>query len=196
MSNEINTNDAQVQQAVTAALDEQKKKKKKKKLIIIAVIAVVIILIVAVSSASSGSSESNSSSDSGESVSVEATTETPGKIGDYICTVKSAEVCKDWEGNKAVKITYSFTNNASEAQSFEYALEDHVYQDGIELESVWTLENDEDLDTYDSVNIKPGKTKDVVKAYKLRDDTTDLEVEIGKWLSFDDTVITTTVSIK
>ncbi len=118
-----------------------------------------------------------------------------GQIGDYVCTVKSAEMTKDYEGSDAVLITYEFTNNSSEAVSFDYALDDEVFQDGIQLEDVYFLENDEEFDSFDTVDIKPGVTYEVTKAYKLRNTESSLEVEIGELFSFDDTVITTTVEL-
>lgn len=201
----MNENSAEVQQAVTAALDEQKKKKKKKKLIIAAVILVIIIAVAAL--ASSGNSDENSSSNGGTvsaseentnsnggTVSVSEEAKPEGTIGDYVCTVKSAKLCKNWEGKDSVKITYSFTNNNSEPHSFDIALEDNVYQDGIGLEQTF-INGDDDDDFGIDVKIKQGVTKDVSKVYILRDKTTDLEVEIGEWISFDDTKIVTTVSL-
>ncbi len=113
-------------------------------------------------------------------------------IGDYGCVVKEATLCKDWENKDAVLITYEFTNNSSDAASFDVSLSDSVYQDGVGLE---TAILDEDTDLVD-VEIKPGVTKDVKKAYVLRDTSTPLEVEISEWLSFDDDKIVTTVNIK
>ncbi|MCD7796448.1 MAG: DUF5067 domain-containing protein [Clostridiales bacterium] len=187
-------NNADVQEAVSAALKDEKKKKKKKRLIIIAIIAVIIIIIGAVAGSSGDDGDSSPNSDS-NAVSAESAESVEGQIGDYICTVKSAKLTKDYKGNDAVIITYEFTNNSSDSASFEYALDDKVFQDGVELEDVYFLADDEDLDSYKDVEIKTGVTKEVVKAYALRDTTTSLEVEIGEWLSFDDTVITTTVDI-
>ena len=50
---------------------------------------------------------------------------------------------------------------------------------------------------YDSNNnqskeIKPGVTIDVMVAYKLNDTTSPVEVEVGQFLSFDNTKITKT----
>lgn len=52
MANEeqINTNEAQVQQAVDAALKDQKKKKKKKRLIILLVLVVIIVAVIVITS--------------------------------------------------------------------------------------------------------------------------------------------------
>lgn len=198
MDNNTN-NSVEVQNAVTAALQDQKKKKRKKRLIIFAVIIVVIIAIVAISSGGgdSSSSENATNADTSETTSqVEANKDesVEGQIGNYICTVKSAEICKNWEGKDAVKITYAFTNNNKEAESFDFALSDNVYQDGIGLESTFISSDDDDWGV--DVKIKPGVTKEVAKVYLLRDKSTDLEVEIGELISFDDTKIKTTVKLQ
>lgn len=113
-------------------------------------------------------------------------------IGDYGCVVKEAKLCTDYDGKDAVLITYEFTNNSSEAASFDIALYDTVYQDGIGLETAFLA--DEETDSFD-VQIKPGATKDVKKAYLLRDTTTDLEVEISESFSFTDDKLVSTVKI-
>ncbi len=43
------------------------------------------------------------------------------------------------------------------------------------------------------VKIKPGVTKEVAKAYVLSDTSTDLPVETGEFISFDNSKITITV---
>ena len=192
MANEIQTNTYEVQQAVDAALKEQKKKKKKKRLIILGVILAVIIIIVAASSGSSGSNDADSQGNN-SSVSAEQE-ETKGKIGNYVCTVKSATVCKNWEGKDSVKITYEFTNNAKEAESFDFALNDDLYQDGVGLESSFISSDDNDWGL--DVKIKPGTTKEVSKVYVLRDKETPIEVEISELISFSDDKLTYTVDLK
>lgn len=187
----------QMQQAVNDALAQEKKKKKKKKLIILAIILVVIIVIGAISAGGSSNSDDSSSSGavgSSNSIEAEKKEKTEGEIGKYVCTVKSAEICKNWEGKDAVKITYSFTNNNSEAESFDVALTDEVYQDGIGLESTFISSDDDDWGI--DVKIKTGTTKDVAKVYLLRDKTTPLEVEIGEWISFDDTKLTYNIELQ
>lgn len=189
--NQTNNND--VQAAVTAALDEEKKKKKKKKLIIIAVVAFVIILIAVIAS---GGSDDSSSEDSNASavtsaVSAESEEKANDTVGDYKCVVKGAKLCKDWTGKDAVLITYEFTNNSDSAVSFDVALDARAYQDGVGLE---TAILDEDTDYLD-VDIKPGVTKEVKKAYNLRDTSTEIEIEVSELISFSDDKIVTTVKI-
>ena len=189
--NQTNNNDVQV--AVTAALDAEKKKKKKKKWIIIAVVAVVIILIAVIAS---GGSDDSSSEDSNASavtsaVSAESEEKANDTIGDFKCVVKGAKLCKDVTGKDAVLITYEFTNNSDSAVSFDVALDARAYQDGVGLE---TAILDEDTDYLD-VDIKPGVTKEVKKAYNLRDTSTEIEIEVSELISFSDDKIVTTVEI-
>ncbi len=195
-------NDAAVQYAVNQALDEQKKKKKKKKkrLVILAVIVgIIVIIAIAASSGDSSSSSSGTQITAGsaaETTSAVAAQEkgTPeGGIGDYICTVKSAEKCKDWGGKSSIKITYNFTNNSSDAVSFDVALKDEAYQDGIGLESSF-LDGGSDELGWD-VKVKPGTTKEVSKVYILRDESTQIELEISELISFSDDKLTYTVDL-
>lgn len=198
----------EVQQAVNQALDEQKKKKRKKRLIIIGVILAVIVIGGVIGS--SGGDEDNTTTksqinaaDSADSNDTTAPVidaddseqeSKDGVIGDYACVVKSAKICKNWEGKDSVKITYTFTNNAKDAQSFDIALNDEVYQDGVQLESTFISSDDDDWGI--DVKIKPGMSKDVSKVYILRDKTTDLEVEISELISFSDDKIVTTVKLE
>lgn len=189
--NQTNNND--VQAAVTAALDAEKKKKKKKKWIIIAVVAVVIILIAVIASGGSddSSSEDSNASAGTSAVSAESEEKANDTVGDYKCVVKGAKLCKDWTGKDAVLITYEFTNNSDSAVSFDVALDARAYQDGVGLE---TAILDEDTDYLD-VDIKPGVTKEVKKAYNLRDTSTEIEIEVSELISFSDDKIVTTVQI-
>lgn len=191
-------NNAQVQLAVDTALAEQKKKKKKKRLIILGIIVAVIILIAVVAGGSSDSDSdsatSNANSSSSSAVSAEKEEKVDGKLGKYNVTVKSAKIVKDWEGKDTVKITYEFTNNASDSASFDIALSDNLYQNGIGLESTLLSDND-DVDLGFDVKIKPGTTKEVSKVYILRDTKTPIDVEIEEWISFSDEKLTYTVEL-
>ncbi len=197
-------NPADVQNAVNAAMEEQKKKKRKKRLIILAVIAVIIIGGIALGSSSKDDktaqpttaasvSAQNENETEKETQAAEAQEQVEGKIGDFICTVKSAKLCKNWEGKDSVLITYSFTNNSKEAQSFDVALSDDVYQDGVGLEDSFISSDDDDFGL--DVKIKPGTTKEVKKVYILNDTKTQLEIEISELISFSDEKITTNVEI-
>lgn len=199
----MDNNNFEVQQAVNQALVDQKKKKKKKRLIIIGVILAIIVIggIIGSSGSDSKTETTTATIAAGEEkeketeTAVEAKNEkTEGEIGDYICTIKEAKVCKNWEGKDSVKITYSFTNNSKSPESFDVALTDEVYQDGIQLESTFISSDDDDWGI--DVKIKPGMSKDVSKVYILRDKETELEVEISELISFSDDKLVTKVKLE
>lgn len=89
-----------------------------------------------------------------------------GTIGNYVCVVKNAELTKDYDGNDAVLITYEFTNNSENAESFDIALNDDLYQNGVGLEMAFFLDGTE-TDGFD-VKIQPGVTKEVKRVMCFR----------------------------
>lgn len=188
-------NNPEVQQAVNAALNKEKKKKNKKKLIILGVVIAVIIVIAAASGSGSNDDTKTSSNETTvSSVDAEKKETDENTIGDFKCVVKGAKITKDWEGKDAVLITYEFTNNSDSPISFDGALDDKLYQDGIELESA-ILSNDEEAKLIDTVDLKPGITKEVKKAYSLRNKKSEIEVEIQEIFSFSDDMIKTTINL-
>lgn len=192
-------NNAAVQYAVNQALGEQKKKKKKRWIIAAVVVGIIVIIAIAASSGDGSSSSSGTQTTAGSaaeatsSVAAQEKETAQGEIGDYVCTVKSAEKCKNWEGKSSIKITYNFTNNSSDAISFDVALKDEAYQDGIGLESSF-LDGGSDELGWD-VKVKPGTTKEVSKVYILRDESTQIELEISELVSFSDDKLTYTVDL-
>ena len=190
-------NSPEVQQAVNAALNEEKKKKKKKKLIILGVIIAVIIVIAVAASGSESNDDTNASSNESttvSSVNAEKKETDENTIGDFKYVVKGAKLTKDWEGKDAVLITYEFTNNSDSPISFDGSLDDKLYQDGIELESA-ILSNDNESKLFDTVDLKPGITKEVKKAYLLRNKKSEIEVEIQELFSLSDDMIKTTINL-
>lgn len=122
----------------------------------------------------------------------EGTISTDNTIGDYGCVVKGAELGKDWDGADAIIVTFEFTNNSSDAISFDIALDARAYQDGIGLESTILASDETSLV---DVDIKPGVTKEVKKAYVLNDTSTEVEIEVSELFSFTDEKIVTTINI-
>lgn len=131
--------------------------------------------------------EIGADTDNSEDTAVDGST-----LGDYECVVSGAKIADDLSGRKIVVVTYEFTNNSSAAKSFDAVLTTSAYQDGIGLETSWL--DEEDTDLWD-VEIKPGVTKEVKKAYVLRDTTTDVEIEVEELFSFNDSKIVTTVKL-
>jgi copper(I)-binding protein len=104
---------------------------------------------------------------------------------DYAVTIDSARVVQDYEGKDAVAITYTFTNNSDEAQSFMVACTEDVYQNGVELD----LAVVDGVDSSASMNkVKPGASIQVEEAYVLQD-MSPVDVEVYELFSLDNTMI-------
>ncbi len=119
-----------------------------------------------------------------------------GHIGDYIVVVKDSILAKQ-NDNDVLIVTYSFTNNSDDSKAFMYAITDKLFQNGVELGTVYGSWGIDDVYNFDnrSKEIKPGVTLDVQCAYELNDTTTDVEVEITEWISFNDDKITSTIKL-
>ncbi len=161
----------------------------------IAISAVIVFVHIGIfAGGSSASSEAgNAVSAESSSVSAQEQERAQGQIGDYVCTVESAEKCNDWNGKNAVKITYSFTNNSSGAESFDSALQTEVYQNGVELQSTFTRDYADEIGI--EPNIKPGASKEVSKVYELEDDSSQVEIEISEFTSFGSDKLNYTVEL-
>lgn len=100
-------------------------------------------------------------------------------------SILDATLSKDYEDKDAIIVSYDFTNNGENETSFMVAISAKAYQDGIELESAIIM--GDDLNAEDQMkNIKPGATLTVKKAYVLDNNTSPVEVEVEKLISWDD----------
>lgn len=61
----------------------------------------------------------------------------PAVLGDYAVEIKSAVVTQDYDGNPAVVVTYSWTNNSSDTTTPMASVSTSVFQNGIGMESVY-----------------------------------------------------------
>ena len=112
-------------------------------------------------------------------------------LGHYKVEIVSCRLAEDFEGKPIAIVKYSFTNNDDEAKAFMWSLEAKAYQDGIGLNECYFAD---DSANYSSDNqskeIKKGSTLEVEVAYELNDTTTDIEVEVSEYISFNDKKIT------
>ncbi len=133
---------------------------------------------------SSGSSMSSSAQESSSSSAAAQTAES-----DYAVTIDSMTIGKDYNGEKAAIVTFTWTNNSDKATSFMVAVDAAAFQNGVELETAIVTG-----DGYDSSGLmkelKPGSTTTVQKAYAL-DDTSDVTVEVSELISLSDKIIAT-----
>lgn len=109
----------------------------------------------------------------------------PANLGDYVVEIKSATVTQDYDGNPAVIITYSWTNNSSETTSPMLSISTAVFQNGVGMDSAFIYDDPAyDGDMY-STDVRPGTTVDVQEAFELSDTTSPIEVEITEAFSWD-----------
>ena len=117
-------------------------------------------------------------------------------LGNYNIEIKSCRIVEDYEGKAVAIVTFAFTNNDNDSQAFWLAVEDHAYQDGIGLSESYFVADDVDYSSDNQMKeIKPGATLDVEVAYELNDETTDVEIEVSEYFSFNDKKITKTFKI-
>ena len=105
---------------------------------------------------------------------------------DYAVTIDGATVTTDYEGNPAVVVDYTFTNNSDEATSFAVACSPKVFQNGVQLETA--IVTGEDLGNGYMAEIKPGASTQARLAYSLTDQS-DITVEVEELFSLDDTML-------
>lgn len=110
-----------------------------------------------------------------------------GSLGDYYIKIVSAAKAKDYSGADVLIVTYEWTNNADDAAMFSTAFTAKAYQNGVECTTAYMVDG---VDTEKGLTkIKPGTTLEVQEAYKLNDNS-DVSVEVTKWISFDDAMVT------
>lgn len=98
-----------------------------------------------------------------------------GNVGDYYVVLKDCSIVKDYDGNDALLVNYSFTNNSEETTSGLVAVYLQAFQDGVELE-IATVEGR----TYDEQkDIRPGVTMDTCQAAYVLTSDSPVEVEVS-----------------
>ncbi|OJG75772.1 hypothetical protein RV12_GL000111 [Enterococcus quebecensis] len=105
------------------------------------------------------------------------------KVGDFTVTIyNDYEVMKLYDEMEIIVITYDFTNNSDENQTFNTAIYDKAFQGGIRIERSYLagIFNRKKFKG-SRVEILPGTTITLQKAYKLRDSTSPVTIEIENY---------------
>lgn len=102
---------------------------------------------------------------------------------DYYVSVTDAELVYDYYGNAAIRVYYEFTNNSSDEIALADALSSFAYQDGVSLDSTYTMVNSETDDNYYE-ETGPGETVRASCVFMLRNDSSPVEAEIGSAYSY------------
>ena len=103
----------------------------------------------------------------------------------YAVTIDGSTVTTDYEGNPAMIVDFTFTNNSDEATSFAVACSQKAFQNGVQLETAIVMD---DLGNGYMAEIKPGATTQARLAFSLTDES-DVTVEVSELFSLDDTIL-------
>lgn len=129
-------------------------------------------------------SADDASGDEGEATEAQSAEAAPAE-SPYSVSIDDCAVTTDYEGNPAIIVTYTWTNNSEEAQSFDAAIYGKAFQNGVQLDFAVV----DGMDAEASWNeVKPGSTNTVQQAFLL-DDQSDVTIECTEFISFDDAVI-------
>lgn len=107
----------------------------------------------------------------------------------YAVSIDDCATTSDYQGNPALVVTYTWTNNSDDDAMFSVAIRDKVFQNGVELDFAVISSSDGSFDTGASMkDIKPGATQTVQKAYLLEDQS-DVTIECEESFSFSDELL-------
>lgn len=98
--------------------------------------------------------------------------------GVYNVSIKSAEVVPGEDGN-VLRVYFDYTNNSTEEESLFLAADIYGYQDGIEMEETYAL-NESDSDDLFWEDVAPGATVTASYCLQLRSDS-PVEIEVSDW---------------
>lgn len=156
------------------------------------IIAAVVLCIIEVASGgnkdSGGDSKQNSEGNKGMNAQSPSAKNDP--LSDGIidvdisdCHIKYIrhEITENMAGNKCLAVYYEFTNNSKDEKAFYVTISDKAFQGGIELETSLFHVSDESKDS--TAEIRPGVTITVCSGFVLRDEETDIELEVSPWIT-------------
>ena len=113
-------------------------------------------------------------------------------IGNYNVKYKSAFVTTNHSGKQILVVTYDYSNNSDKNGSFTWTISDKAFQSGVELGEVYS---DYSIKGYSDEasdrEIQPGKSLVVQRAYELNDTTTQVEIQLDEYMSFDNEICDT-----
>ena len=104
-----------------------------------------------------------------------------GYLGDIYIKIDSFRITESFN-DKLIIVKYIFTNNSEESTSFSYSVSDTAYQNGIGLDEAYFVSGSANYSSENqSVKIQPGITLEVEVAYELKDENSDVFIELSKY---------------
>ena len=114
-------------------------------------------------------------------------------LGNYDVEIKDAFLAKDYEGNPAIVVNYTWTNNSEDTTSAMVALIGKAFQDGVQLETAITDGSIEGYDAEASMKeMRPGTTQDFQEVYVMTSETSPVEVEMTEAFTLENDMVTKT----
>lgn len=104
------------------------------------------------------------------------------KAAPYQVVIGEARLAEDYQGNPAVVVSYTFTNNSDEAISPMVAVHAKAFQNGVQLDTAIGTEAEESGKSMNEV--KPGASINFDISYELEDSAADVTVEVEELFSF------------
>ena len=106
------------------------------------------------------------------------TQENKGTIGDFTVAIDKAEIIKSKNSKKSILVTYSFTNDSSNAVRFADVLSAEAYQNDTACPQADMADGPADIENM-LEEVKPGEMKTIYEAYVLQDDS-DVAIRVCK----------------
>ncbi|MBE6927483.1 MAG: DUF5067 domain-containing protein [Ruminococcaceae bacterium] len=107
------------------------------------------------------------------------------EIGKYTALYTGYEIMKDSEGNDAIAIRLTYTNNSEEAEKFDWAFTYHAYQNDAELPFAVIFVSEDSYDVLSEstrTEVAPGESLEVTLTYTLSDLNSDVTVNFEELL--------------
>lgn len=121
--------------------------------------------------------------------------ESSGKLGKYDVAIGDYTIEKDHNGNPAIVISYTFTNNDDDSRSAMVSVSEKAFQNGVSLESAY-FSDDSILDSSaDMKDVQTGASIEIKKAYLLTSETAPVEFEVTEAISMNDDMLGKTFMI-
>ena len=118
-------------------------------------------------------------------------------IGDYQALYKGAWITKDFDGDDAIVIPFTYTNNSDETKSFMWAFFYELTQGGIGLDNSTIFVSEDSYDTLSDdmlTDVAAGASLDVNLTYKLNNLTDPIIIEFSDLMDKDTAELTIDVT--
>lgn len=105
-------------------------------------------------------------------------------LSDFTIQIIGCARVKNYEGEPAIVVGYTWTNNSEETRVFEKSVDDQAYQGGNQLEHTILSTRYEQFDMNASyAEVKSGETITAYQAFLLKNES-DIVIQVKNWHDF------------